>query len=478
MRRLILFVMLAMLVPLGWLAVRVGWPGLIAVVVFTWAVYGMLLLKDAPGKTSMVFFSTAFVLQSLMIAWGLRWTLKQIETALTGSDTIWPIFQLFAGSDLLQNFWAVVGGVVISALLFGLLFSVAAMVRATRLGQPKESSKNGSYSLALRRALGLVPARWSVQNGELVTVKAPKPPQQPKTGPGEINVQRGHAVILEKNGTVSNILPAGLGWIQQDERIAMVVPLYGRADKVVVLNAVTQDGLQIDDLEIMIFHKVSDDGVSDKITDTKSQFSEETLRDKVWSASGSTWEGGVKGVTEREARSVIADYEMEELVTMNGEEREEFKQQLQDKINAVTETFMGVKVTVSGFGTINVPDLAAQKLMASWTAEKDRAMASEQAALEDGIMLNTATARAAAFSTLVGAMNAVLDQRSDVKNLVAMSFVERMERVEGEPMSGVNQDLEALSKLYVVEALKGLTAQPTVPEAAGRAQANSEGGVI
>ena len=469
MRHLILLVMLAMLVPIGFLAVRVGWPGLIAVITFTWAVYGMLLLKDAPGKTRVVFFSTAFVLLSLLIAWGLRWTLKQIELALTASDTIWPIFQLFAGSDLLQNFWAIVGGVVVSAVLFGLLFSLAAMANATRYGPKDGQLRDNTYARSLRRALGLVPAKWAARDGQIITVKAAKLPQQPMTGPGEVEIQRGHALILEKEGVVTDVLPAGVHWVNDKERIAMLVPLYGRGDKVVVRHAATRDGLQIEDLEIMIFHKVYSDDASPQLGDEKFRFNKDILQDRVWSASGSTWEVGVRAVTEREARNVIAAYEMEQLVTLNDDQRETFKTLMQEKINAVTREFMGVTVTVTGIGTINAPDLAAEKLMARWTAEKDRAIAWEQAVQQNKIMVETATARRDAFAMLFDAMNSALEKRPDAKELLAMSFVERMERVEGDQPSGANQDLEALSRLYVIEALKSMTGKQSPQEGTANA---------
>jgi hypothetical protein len=151
---------------------------------------------------------------------------------------------------------------------------------------------------------------------------------------------------------------------------------------------------------------------------------------------------------------------------MNTEAREQFRARIQERINQVTDEFMGVTVTVTGVGTVNVPDLAAEKLMARWTTAQDRAMAREQAAQQNEIMMDAAKARKEAFDTLVGAMNDWLERGLDVKDLVAMSFVERMERIEGEPPSGANQDLEALSKLYVIEALKAITGRQTPPEGA------------
>jgi hypothetical protein len=452
------------LVATGFFAARLGWPWLIVVVALGWALFSSLLLKDSPNRNKIVFFSSMFAFEALLIAWGFRWSLEQIKLAQISDGSVGQAYQLAAGTSTLQDFWSIVVGLMIAAILFGLVFALFALGDLLPKGRPKGTPNSDPFLRSMRRTMGLVPARWVVKNGEITTIKAGKKAQEPLMGPGEIEVQRGHAVILEQEGLIKRILPAGVHWIQSRERMAMVVPLYGRVDKVLVRNAGTLDGLQIEELEITIFHKTLSDDATPQNGDDKFRFNEDILRDKVWSASGKTWEAGVTGVTEREARSIIADYEMEQLLTLTSDEREKFKTQIQEKINKVTQDFMGVTVTVTGVGTVSLPDLAAEKLMAHWTAEKDRAVALEQAMQQNEIMVEAATARRDAFVLLFEAMNDALEKRPDVKDLVAMSFVERMERVEGEPPSGANQDLEALSKLYVIEALKSLTGRPVSHE--------------
>jgi len=62
MLRVLLLILLAPL--LGFIAVRVGWPWLIVAITLAWAIWFFVLLKDAPSKTRIVFFSSAFVLQN------------------------------------------------------------------------------------------------------------------------------------------------------------------------------------------------------------------------------------------------------------------------------------------------------------------------------------------------------------------------------------------------------------------------------
>lgn len=454
MLRLILLILLA---PLGFLVIRVGWPWLIAILTVATAVYTFAFLKDTPSRAKITFLAAAYALQALLLAWGILWTLQQIGAGLNTDQETGSVFRLLAGSNSLQNFWALLGGFTVAAIFFVLLLGLSAQLNRRAPDQQANPVRPPSLSQTIHRALGTTPAKWLVRDGQLITVKAAKPPRSPTTGPGEVEVQRGHALVLEKEGLIADILPAGVHWVNDQERLAMVVPLYGRSDRVTVRHATTSDGLQIADLEIMVFHKLHTDDATEQFGDDKFKFNKDIVQAKVWSAAGSTWEAAVRGITEREARGLIAGYTMEQFVTMNPSQREKFKTDLAAKVNAVTGEFLAVTVTVTGLGTINAPDLAAEKLMASWTAEKDRAVALSNAEQQNRILMSTAEARKEAFLSLAQAMTSILDGHHSAGDLVTMSFVERMERVEdGVSASNPNQELETLGKLYAIEALKSL----------------------
>lgn len=447
MARVLLLIMLA---PIGFAAIRLGWPWAIAVLTLATPIYAFVLLKDAPSRVKTTFIVTAFVLQALLLAWGLQWSLGRLGMALASNAGAGAAYQFTSGSDVLRNFWAIIGGLAIAAGLFGLLLGVV------YLQNRRQTTRNGSLSRTMHYALGTMPAKWQAQGGQLTTLKAPKSPRPALTGPGEVNVQRGHALVLEKEGVVTEVLPAGVHWVHDQERLAMLVPLYGQGDRVVIRDATTRDGLQIAELELAVFHKVYSDDATPQIGDGKFVFNDDIIRNRVWSASGNTWEAAVRAVTERQARDLIAECAMEELVALSGEKRGEFKKELEARVNKVTLN-MGISVTITGIGTINAPDLAAEKLMAAWCAAKDREMALAQATLQNRIITETATARADSLRTLVGAMNETLEKPQVVRDLLAMSFVERMERVETEPGGSGGQDFEALSRLLLVEALRGFT---------------------
>lgn len=448
MIRIILLIMLALF---GFAAIRLGWPWAIVILTLATPIYAYVLLKDSPSRVKATFILTLFVLQALLLAWGLQWSLERLGMMLASNDGGDAAYQFASGSAVLRNFWAIVGGLAAAAILFALPLG------ATYAQNRRQTTRNGSLSRTMHYALGTMPARWQAQGGQLTTLKAPKSPRPAMTGPGEVNVQRGHALVLEKEGVITEVLPAGLHWVHDQERLAMLVPLYGQGDSVVVRDATTRDGLQIADLQLAVFHKVYSDDATPRIGDEKFVFNDDIIRNRVWSASGNTWEAAVRAVTERQARDLIAGYTMEELVALDETGRGEFKEALQVKINEVTLNHMGISVSITGIGPINAPDLAAEKLMAAWCAEKDREMALAQATLQNRIITETATARADSLRTLVGAMNETLEKPQVVRDLLAMSFVERMERVETEPGGSGGQDFEALSRLLLVEALRGFT---------------------
>lgn len=290
-----------------------------------------------------------------------------------------------------------------------------------------------------------------------MSVTAPKPPHPPLMGPGEVEVQQGNALFVEQNGAVTRVLGTGVHAIGHDESLGMVVPLFGRADIVTLDDIVTHDGLIIPQLELTVFHKVNPGEPDDQTANGLFPYSDVILREQVWSASGKDWREAIKAVTGREARNLIADFTFEQFLTFTSADRSEFKKALEPRVNAVTKNLMGIGVTVTGIGAIRLPAKAVEKLTERWTAEKDHEIETE-----------TAEGRKDAFNLLIGAMSDALKQQPAIKDLLVMSFIERMEHATDEPSHGASTELDALNKLYMLEALKKLSAQQPPPENAAR----------
>jgi regulator of protease activity HflC (stomatin/prohibitin superfamily) len=444
--------LLIMLLPLGFFAAWVGWPWLIVVVSLTVAVYGYLLLKEFPIWRPMVVYSTFFVAEALFIGWVAYRILQSINPDDLSPQVV-PWYQLAFGTDLLKRYWATVGGVTSAIILFAVVVLPITWARVPALGKMQGQTRTGVFLRALRRTLGLVPAEWKVREGTITTIKPPQAPHPPLTGPGEVEVQQGNVLLVEQSGAVTRVLGTGVHAIGHDERLGMVIPLYGRADTVEIDNVVTHDGLIIERLELTIFHKVNAGDADDQTENGLFPYCETILREQIWSAGGKDWREGIKAVTGREARNLISDYTLEQFLTLTSNDRSEFKKRLEPLVNAVTRNLMGVGVTVTGVGAIRLPAKATEKFTERWTAEKDHEIGTE-----------TALGRRDAFKLLTDAMQEALHEQPGIKDLLVMSFIEQMERTGGEPAAGTGSDLDALSKLYVLEALRNLSPQQSPGE--------------
>lgn len=449
MRRLFL---LLMLLPACLFAAWAGWPWLIVIVPALTAFYGYVFLKDIPGGGRIAFFGTMLIFLTLSTAF-ILFTVMQDAQPDGAADTAGAVaYDALTGTGLLKLFWAGVCGLTWTAIVFGAVVLALTLLNLPKTGKSAGESKTSVTMRAARRSLGLVPAEWVVREGEITTLKQPKPPHPALTGPGEIEIQLGHAVIMERNGGERRVLPSGVHWVNTDERIAMVVPLYGRADVVSLSDVVTRDGLVMEQLELTIFHKVNPGEPATHQVDSQFPYSEDILLNQIWSAKGADWRDGVKAVTGREARNVISDFTLEQFLTLNSDGRDEFKKALGDRINEVTKKLMGVSVTLTGIGAVKLPAPASQKLTERWTAAQDHAIERE-----------TAAGRKDAFTLLYGAMNDALKEQPDIKDLLVMSFIERMEHTSNEPGGDGGADLDTLGKIYLLEALKSFSTK-TPPE--------------
>lgn len=449
MRSLLL---LLMLLPACLFAAWVGWPWLIFIVTALVAVLGYVFLKDIPGGGKVAFFATSLVFLTLFAAFMFYRIVQDAQPDGTANTASVVAYEALMGTALLKLFWAGVCGLTWAVILFGLVALVFTLIKLPQTGKSAGESKTNVTVRAARRSLGLVPAEWVVREGEITTLKQAKPPHPALTGPGEIEIQLGHAVILERNGGERRVLPSGVHWVNTDERIAMVVPLYGRVDAVTLSDITTHDGLAIEQLELTVFHRVNPGEPATDQVDSQFPYSEDILLNQIWSATGKDWREGVKAVTGREARNVISDLTLEEFLTLNSDGRGAFKQTLEPRVNAVTKNLMGVGVTLTGIGAVKLPAAASQKLAERWTAIQNHAIERE-----------TAAGRKDAFTLLYGAMNDALKEQPDIKDLLVMSFIERMEHASNERSGDGGTDLDTLGKIYLLEALKGFSTK-TPPE--------------
>ena len=162
--------------------------------------------------------------------------------------------------------------------------------------------------------LGLSQGRISVREGLAQTDRVADNGLMLFGGPGELMVQEGNAVILERDGRVSRVVASGPTFLRSFERLSMVVPLQTRAERIFVEQLVTSEGLVIDQLEIWVFHTVALGPVEERTQDGQFEYNESILRTKIWSPSATDWRETIRGVTARMAHKIVPRYTLQDIM--------------------------------------------------------------------------------------------------------------------------------------------------------------------
>lgn len=285
---------------------------------------GLLSLKVTPVgkrmKVSWVFLlSSAFGLTIALAVGYLAFTLLG-EWGLQNPDS--NLFLFFFGPVILRLFWSTVLGVVVALELLALaLIPLAYLSAQGRYGE-YDAFKRHRWQ-ATRTALfgmhGLSQGRINVREGKAQLAYGTEDGLMRFGGPGELMVQEGNAVILERNGRVSRVVGSELTFLKPFERVSMVIPLQTRAEKVLVDNVISNDGIMIEQLEIWVFHTVALGPVEERTVDGQFEYNETILRTNIWSPSANDWREAVRGISDRMARRVVPKYALD--VIMRSDDR-------------------------------------------------------------------------------------------------------------------------------------------------------------
>lgn len=274
--------------------------------------------------------------------------------------------------DVLKMFWAAAGGFVVTALLALLVLAPYGLVAGPNMYSQYEQYKGHELDAArsaIGALLGLSRGTWVVSDGKSEVRADPSGSLARFGGPGILIVQEGHAVILEVSGKVSRVVGRGITWLKPFERISMVVPLSGRAEKMTVEQVATKDKVLIEEFDLLVFHKVDPGPEEERVTDGLFSYNEQKLLKVVWSPGGSDWAGAVRSISENALRDVVGRYDLEEMLPMSDKFREDFKRTLTQAINRTAQPALAVQITGVDIGKIRVPEEAQRRLLDKWLAD-------------------------------------------------------------------------------------------------------------
>lgn len=207
---------------------------------------------------------------------------------------------------------------------------------------------------------------WVVANGE--------PPKLLRTseiaklgGTGTLSVQEGNVAITMYHGKIERVVGAGTYQLKQDELPTITVYLASRVERVAVADVLTRDNKVIQNLELIVFHRV--DRGNQSAESGQYRYDPQIILEKIWSPKWNDWRGAVKSMAESVVRDIIAQHDLEEWVAMSGDSRLKLVNELKEQINQKTKNYLGVEVIASDLVTITISEEERKVLEERWLEE-------------------------------------------------------------------------------------------------------------
>ncbi len=428
---------------------------------FVPAYLGLLTLKITPVgrriKRNRAFMGclTLFV----FVAFGMGALAFRMLSDPVESIASWQLYNFLAGSILLKLFWSTVIGLAVGMeVLAVLLIPMGVMVAHGKYGDFEEykSHKWQATRTAIYGFLGLSKGTWEVREGKLDVLNQPDGSLVRFGGPGELVVQQGHAVILERNGQVSRIVGCGPTWLQPFERVGMIVPLVTRTEQIVVSQVVTKDRVVIDEIELVVFHKVYSGEEQNQVVNGDMAYDPTILTTKVWSGSGSDWREAVKSISSRMLRDVAGGYTLEEIVPLTDQRRTEFARVLKDKIEEISKNALGVEIRALDFGAITFSNEIRARLLERWLAGWEQDIMATRAETEQHTQLTKAMARMETIKAISQGLKQLVGSGAEPEDIIALRYIDYLEQRAAGGGGFGEDDASTLIKLQGIEALRSL----------------------
>jgi hypothetical protein len=236
----------------------------------------------------------------------------------------------------------------------------------------------------------------------------------------------------------------------------MVIPLQTRGEHIIVKQVATKDRLLIEEFEFWVFHKVDPGPEEMRIQSGQFAYNRDIILQKIWAMSGDDWSGAVKALSETAARDVVGRYDLEQIVAIANQFRVDFKEALKQQINRVTKDFMGVDVIAVDVGKIKVPEDAEKRLLEKRVAEWDKGIGTTKAETERIVQVTRAMTRMQTIQAISQGLRQLLGQQATPGDLIAMRFIEYLEKKAEMPDATGEDDIATLLKLQGINSLGAL----------------------
>lgn len=325
-----------------------------------------------------------------------------------------------------------------------------------------------------------------VRGGELKVEGDPKLLTPNASGPGELTVPEGFAVILEKNGVVSQVVEAGIHFLEKGELATMAVPLYPRTERIPVKDVMTRDRVRFDSVVVTVRHKVAgtrdlyenptDTGKSsmalvttedalknadkkdgakkddakkdDAKKDSKAtkrglryQANPDIIHYEIWNPDHKDYVDVLKGYVTNQVRMLIGSEYFEDLFSGFGGTRKQVQDALQTNVKSFMEK-RGVTVESAAIAELNIEDRIAKALQDRKHVELDRQVKIARAQTRRDSLVIQQDAKAALRDALIRQIADPLRDKGRGVIIDAEIAVRYIEAIEHLSLTFVKEDLE------------------------------------
>lgn len=449
---------------------RLGWPWPILAMPLYLVAFSLglpSLSRNAKVRSRPITLLVIFLTSAIFISWIIAEILFRPEVQAGIIDNS-RFLRFLLSNNSLKIFWSAVIGLIVPSVLAAIVLVPYGLTVGQNMysqyEQYKGHEREAAHS-AIGVLLGIGRGTWIVSNGQAEIHGEAGGALARFGGPGKLIVQEGHAVILERSGRLSRVVGRGITWLEPFERISMVVPLNGRAERVTVENVATKDKVLIETVEVIVFHKIDPGPEDERVQDGLFAYAEQKLLDGVWSPGGGDWRNTVKSITDGAVRDVVGRYDLETLMPMSDKIREGFKEDLKRAINKTTSSALGVLTTSVDIGPMKMPDEARKRLMEKWLADGDIQIASSQREAmirrgeADAVLMKVreiawAEAQKQIIQRITEAFREVgVSGPGQIGYVVALRALETLEKMAADPATKILLPNEILMQLTNVHSL-------------------------
>jgi regulator of protease activity HflC (stomatin/prohibitin superfamily) len=462
------FLEILLIVVLATLSIWAGLPWPIVFLVAVLLACGLRLFSFAKGDgvdPGLFFALAAFLAVALLTSWLLYYTVFSVDAAQTAL-TLGSDFSRTSSSAML---WSLIFGFVLAALfciplLLPLSFIGARIVYGA-YDQYKGHELEAMFSL-IRSVLGMSKGTILVKAGAVQVINGREESLKRFGGPARLIVQEGHAVILEKSGTIARIVGRGTDQLGKLERVSTVVDLTPKSQALEEENVVTKEGVSLDKVQAIVFYRVVPGDSSKPGYRENGRYSyDEDVVYRFWNTSGGqTWQSSVAAIAKAALRDVVARFTLDQIFIgadqfrkqVKGDKEQEptsagFRGDLCNYINRTTEPLLGVRITAADIGDIQLPEDAKRRLMEKWMAEVERrtiiARSQADATAVSVQEMARSEARKRAIGMLSEALGTATGQQISADQIVKLRLIEALEKMAAEHTPGVFLPNEMLAWL-------------------------------